>query len=150
MFQLIAYKPDSSDYCRGCLMESFSSGFKFFASEKANDVLFELAKLKKENKLKNRAEAEWECILLVDGDLVYDPYAHANQFYASDEIIDKYTKEIIEEAEELSISWILQEEERKKIKEREEKERLEIISKNNKEKLERKEYERLKLKYEHF
>lgn len=47
-YLLIAYKPNSDDYCRGCHMSSYDSHFVNVESEDIDDIITTLARLKSE------------------------------------------------------------------------------------------------------
>lgn len=62
---LVAYKPDSSDYCRGCHMASYSSGYKMYSECTREQLIKEWAALRAIELSCN--EAEYEFQLIIDG-----------------------------------------------------------------------------------
>lgn len=48
-YTLVAYKPDSADYCRGCHMASYRSGFKFYSGLNKEDLIKIIAEIEDEN-----------------------------------------------------------------------------------------------------
>jgi hypothetical protein len=66
-FTLVAYKPYSAAYCRGCLMESFSSDFQYFETDDKIELINVWANLHFQNMLMRRGEGEYEFNFLIDG-----------------------------------------------------------------------------------
>lgn len=67
LYTLIAYKPDSTDTCMGCLMANYSSDFEGFTSPDASAIARRWAKLLKRNEALEHGESGFDISLLIDG-----------------------------------------------------------------------------------
>lgn len=66
-YTLLAYKPDSDDYCRGCVMARYSADFKWQTSANPAEIVEAAAQLMMENKFMDTSEAGYELTLLENG-----------------------------------------------------------------------------------
>ena len=141
-YVLIAYKPASSDYCRGCLMASYSGDFIMEKHLTRNELINSLTSILWKNKTLECNESGYDNIeiLVVNkwDDTVY------NQQYVWLEPDSKEYIDILNEAKQC-VSKKQADEEKKRIEE----ERLKAIQKLQEQVLrERKEYERLRTKFQ--
>ena len=67
MYLLIAHKPSSSDYCRGCLMASYRSGFNIENHLDWEQLKEQYAKYVLANQNLDCNEAGWELYVFKDG-----------------------------------------------------------------------------------
>ena len=66
-YTLIAYKPTSDDYCRGCHMATYWSDFKLTQTTIPDDIVTAAAQLYSDNEFMDCNEAGFELTLLEDG-----------------------------------------------------------------------------------
>ncbi len=68
-FTVVCYRPDGSDYCRGCLMSTSSSRFELFEAETVDAAGADIAKKRFADLDPERglAVCDWELTLLIDG-----------------------------------------------------------------------------------
>jgi hypothetical protein len=66
-YTLIAYKPSSDDYCRGCHMASYSSDFEVFCTDNEEELLNKWLNIQKTKRTLDTNEAGYEITLLSDG-----------------------------------------------------------------------------------
>lgn len=86
LYFLIAYKPNSDDYCRGCHMASYSSNFESHANLTQPKLVEELAKLLFYNYYTQTGESGYSYQILRDGVLVHDsiedkPATYLDHYY---------------------------------------------------------------------
>lgn len=67
MITILAYKPDSDDYCRGCVMARYSSNFQFKSSTEPDAMATFFAELLFAHKHLDHGEAQHEITWLFDG-----------------------------------------------------------------------------------
>lgn len=67
MITILAYKPDSEDYCRGCHMASYSSDFQRKSSENSEEIAEFLAGLMFLNSHFDKNESGYEFTWLFNG-----------------------------------------------------------------------------------
>ena len=65
---ILAYKSDSQDVCRGCVVARFSSDFKWKASADRNEMATFLAEILFENKHCDIGESAYEITILFNGE----------------------------------------------------------------------------------
>lgn len=66
-YTLVAYKPSSDDYCRGCHMATYYSDFKLTQATIPDEIIHAAAQLLTENQFMDTNEAGFELTLLEDG-----------------------------------------------------------------------------------
>lgn len=71
-YSLIVYKPNSSDYCRGCHMASYSSDFGSYFCQTREQVTELAAEFKKRNEFLLINEAGYDFLILKDGRVFLD------------------------------------------------------------------------------
>jgi len=146
IYGLIAYKPSSSDSCRGCHMASYRSDFVYNMEMEQEALIKELAELLYKNNHLLQSETGYEEIDVFKGEVEIDP---SDDFWLT---TPKYRIVQMEDDlyDELYGNATL------KVKEREAKEKQESLDKVAKlnrertelaEKYEREQYERLRNKY---
>lgn len=59
-YAIAAYKSDSADYCRGCLMASYSSAFRSIHTDDQNQALEFLTEILYQNLIREHGEDEYE------------------------------------------------------------------------------------------
>lgn len=67
-FTLICYKEDSTESCKGCVMERYSSDFQIYHEVSFEAVALKLANMMLTNKKSERGEAFYEFTLLINGE----------------------------------------------------------------------------------
>lgn len=67
VYTLIAIKEESADYCRGCLMESYSGDHQIFYGPDREKLTDRWAALMDKNNHLERAESGYEFSLFIDG-----------------------------------------------------------------------------------
>ncbi len=67
MYTLIHYRPDGSDYCRGCLMGTSPSELEIEVHDNVDTAALSIAQKELENTTSGREYAAWETTILVDG-----------------------------------------------------------------------------------
>lgn len=77
LYTLIAYKENSSDYCRGCLMDSYSSDFEAWTGAEAEELAERWAKLRDRNRNMRHGESGFDFLLFIDG--VPAPYGDVQE-----------------------------------------------------------------------
>jgi hypothetical protein len=80
MFTVIAYKPDSEDYCRGCLMSSYPSDMEFICSDNKDEVVEFLAEYKKHNAFLDSGEDGYEFTYLYNGSVATETEENDDPF----------------------------------------------------------------------
>jgi len=68
----IAYKPDSSDYCRSCLMANYSSDFKIFKDLSYDELLKNIAQFETYDSRCGETGYETYCFCQTDDDVELD------------------------------------------------------------------------------
>jgi hypothetical protein len=143
---VIGYKPNSSDYCRGCLMASYGSDFKFgvYPDDREGAVQFAAQMLSYDTDM---GEDGYNVILLIDGKAVYGDglmdYCEHDPSEVSDEedlFIRAFTHEANQRAGKIR--------EARKVAREAEKKREEEEDRAASAAAERATYERLKQKFE--
>ena len=72
-FSLIAYKPNSDDFCRGCLMASYSSEFECLSNISQAELVDNLSDFMVKNASKRCGEADFKFTVFNDSGIkVYD------------------------------------------------------------------------------
>lgn len=66
-YTLIAHKPDSADYCRGCPMESYAGDFELSHGGTLDTLRDGWKRLLNANAKLGRGEADYELTLLING-----------------------------------------------------------------------------------
>jgi hypothetical protein len=100
---LVAYKPNSSDSCRGCVMDEFASAFNSLQTSTRETLVDRLADLLYQNKLTARGEADYEFQLLHNGVLVHDGIdGQPSSYY--DRYFDSTTVDEYDEAEAIKMA----------------------------------------------
>ena len=143
---LIAYKPDSADYCCGYLEQSWSSDFQISEFDNIQQASEELARFYILNKNLDRKEEAYEFKILVDGS-----EGHIIEDTILLDYIEQIQADVTNKANEIFNEKIEAENKRKEREEVQKKKDEEIRKKKTMEEQERKEkaeYERLKAKYE--
>ncbi|MEX3984114.1 hypothetical protein AB4Y45_34740 [Paraburkholderia sp. EG287A] len=76
-YTLIAHKPESSDYCMGCLMSSYSGDMEIAYGSSLDELAALATRCSLANLKLDRGEEGYELTLLIDGfpmlDLLYEP-----------------------------------------------------------------------------
>ena len=147
MYTILAYKPDSSDYCMGCHMASYSSGFEYHCTEDRAEAVKFIGKLVDNNKHMDSHEVGYEITILING---AEPSQDTwDELHEGKEWSDHcHAETIMEEAK------VLAEEEFANAKKREEEakaqreEAAKVQAAIDRENEERATYEKLKAKYE--
>lgn len=78
LYTLVAYKSNSSDYCRGCLMASYGSDFELWTGTELETLADRWASLLDRNRKMERGEDGFEVTLLING--VPAPYSYVEEF----------------------------------------------------------------------
>ncbi len=86
LYTLIAYKSNSSDYCRGCLMASYGSDFELWTGTEVEALADRWASLLDRNRNRERGEDGFEITLLING--VPAPYSYVEEFDKNQEARD--------------------------------------------------------------
>lgn len=77
-YTLIAYKPDSDDYCRGCHMASYKSGHVVHYNMDHAELLKQLIKIEKENLELQINETGWEITIFGNSGLLFAEWSHSD------------------------------------------------------------------------
>lgn len=102
---LIAYKPDSASYSRGCLMESFRSDFQYCNYNTLEGLIDGYSKLKAKHR--EHGEAKYECIVFENGRAILNEMGYDTDWdenYTPPDIqalSEPVIKEIIQKREEV-------------------------------------------------
>ena len=67
VYTLVAYKPESDDYCKGCHMEHYYAQFDMAISENEEDIIKKWSSCLVTNKELRPNEEPWEMNLLING-----------------------------------------------------------------------------------
>lgn len=70
VFTLVTYRPDHTDYCRGCAMDSTTSEGESFVFYTLDDLAVKYAQFEEFNKNRGRGYGETELTVYVDGELL--------------------------------------------------------------------------------
>lgn len=151
-YLLIAYKPDSSDHCRGCKMADYSSDFKSFVLNSKEELIKEWANLASYETLIN--ESGYTFQIYVNGYFIWtDGMEYPERSTLTDEeyeeqelITEPFEKEINDIYQMVQEKVISLEQEKKATKEKAIKEQR-IKLEEQKLNSERAEFERLKNKF---
>jgi hypothetical protein len=156
---LLAYKPDSSDYCRGCHMGDYPSDLEFETRLTEDELLEKWSRLKSRHAFLGPGEANFDFTLIKDGRVIHDeiegcpdgPYAYmedfdddeykANETYEADQTWLEGFRLKLEAATQEKITAEKQKRQEKEQKEREEKEQKAKQQRQNR-------YEALKKEFE--
>lgn len=147
-YTLIAYKPSSDDYCRGCHMASYSSDQDLFFSQSEDEIIEEWVKIKVRNENLDTNEVGYETTLLING-------LHQGHWFEGENLPTWSEFERIQDKAHQAYKDFVRKREQEKQKEAEEKARAaaerkrqkEIEAAAAKEEHDRQEYERLRNKY---
>ncbi len=149
-YTIIAYKPSNTDYCRGCLMASYSSKFDLICTDDREEAIQFIVNKHKANEKHESREADYDITLLINGKEPAGIWVEQNGKeggYWEDSIKD-HADGLLEEAKMISNRTEAEaraaakaEEERRKVQQAE-------LAARAKEEHDRSEYERLKEKYE--
>lgn len=120
IYTLIAYKPNSDSYCRGCLMASYSSNFSLAYNLNRDSLIESLTLLLVYNKNLEVNEDRYNFIILDDNRKLYDTIQNCTD--ASDEDRD-VIKEVLNQADRIASSMVLAEKIEKAQREEREKQR---------------------------
>lgn len=126
MYTLIAYKPNSDDYCRGCHMATYSSDLCVINGLNDENLLLECADFLTKNKNLDYNEDGYQFAILFDDKIVIDNLCDASKVrgeYESDLEFQDKVRGILEEAEDLAKKNFDQQQKAKK--EQEEKKKIE-------------------------
>ena len=111
MYTVIAYKPDSNDYCMGCHMASYSSDMQWLSSENEEEVAQFIAEFIKKNHFSECGEDNYEFTYLYNG--LENPYDEDSDSCPFDDILkdaELLAKDKIKQQEEKDREYkILQE-----------------------------------------
>ncbi len=69
---IIHYRPNGSDYCRGCHMGSSDSDFSIYTAESEDDAAASIANRLEEDSKSDREYCHWENHILLNGLEEYD------------------------------------------------------------------------------
>ena len=121
-YTLIAYKPNSSDRCRGCLMASYSSDFEELTTSNPNEIISRLAEILKRNLQLECNEGGYDPILLFkNGIKLYDSYFPSDDSTAEEDALQESLvqdyKKIYSAAKYMANEWL----EKRKIEEEKQK-----------------------------
>lgn len=110
LYTLIAYRPNGSDSCRGCLMGQSDSDHKIIITENMDKVSAEWAKFKFEDKYADREFCHWDVTLLRNGmcisgyvDVDESPCGEDDDYDVRKSIeakADEYLKDMVRDHEE--------------------------------------------------
>lgn len=67
VYSLIAYKSNSVDTCRGCVMDRFDSDFELQTTTEESELVARWAQLLKRNRDRTRGEGGFDITLLING-----------------------------------------------------------------------------------
>lgn len=151
MYLLIAYKPSSDDYCRGCHMASYSSDLCIINNLTLDEVINEASNFLCKNEFLDCNEVGYNLSIFKNGvQIVGDSYPYIDRLWINgltdeenqeeDELYRIAGKELWKQIEEKTVQKI--KDRIKKQKENEQKRKLELEQKEKERKL--KEYEKLR------
>lgn len=95
-FTVIAYKPDSDDYCRGCHMESCPSDFSIEQFAAVDSTIEHIANVMFDNTILRVSETGYDIYVVYRGSL----YEYNNCFLDDDSDNDNCIKDIFAKARE--------------------------------------------------
>jgi hypothetical protein len=67
LYTLIAYKENSVDTCRGCVMDAYGSAFEAWSGTEAERLAEHWAMLRERNRTMGRGESGYAFLLFIDG-----------------------------------------------------------------------------------
>lgn len=70
IINIVAYRPDAVDTCRGCVMDRSSSDLRMFNTEDINEAAEFIAKIRLEEHDYGREYANFEIIVVADGRVI--------------------------------------------------------------------------------
>ncbi len=148
-YTIIAYKPSNSDYCRGCLMASYSSEFDMLCTDERDEAVQFIVAKHKANKGHEYREADYDITLLIDGKEprgVWVEGAEGEDGYW-DESVEEHAQAILDEAKTIADRTEAEAKAAKEAAEARQKAAAAAAVAKAKEESDRKEFERLKAKY---
>lgn len=93
---IIHYRPNGSDYCRGCHMGSSDSDFSIYTAESEDDAAASIANRLEEDSKSDREYCHWESYILLNGleeyDEGYDCELQRSIFKKAEEIFNDRVK----------------------------------------------------------
>ena len=147
MYTILAYKPDSSDYCMGCHVASYSSGFEYYYTEDRGEAVKFIAGKLVNNKHMDNNEDGYEITILMNG---AEPSQDTwDELHEGKEWSDHcHAEAMMEEAKALAEKEIADAKKREEEAKAQREEAAKVQAAIDKENKERATYERLKAKYE--
>lgn len=85
LYTLIAYKENSVDTCRGCVTDAYDSAFEAWTGSEPEELANRWAALRDRNSQRERGEAEFVILLLIDGVPAPRCYGYIENFDKGDE-----------------------------------------------------------------
>ena len=149
IYTILAYKQENRSYSRGCLMETFPSGFVYVFGYDKNLLINSIAE-KTDLASIDKYEGDYHFDILINGIRVAgSPYLKFIDFVGSVEYteLNEEGEDILNKIKELRVQKLQEYQENKKKEEELEEEQERIRSIKDKEERDKKEYERLKEKY---
>jgi uncharacterized protein (DUF1501 family) len=146
IYTIFAYKPDSDDYCSGCRIASYSSRFEFLNTEDKNKALRFI--VDKMSQRMDSGEAGYDFAIIVDGHTLYNDLDGISDDALSDTWIEENpARDLMSEARAASECEVREAKEKAKAAEIHAKAVEEARKVAQKEKDDRAEFDRLKVKF---